>query len=447
MLRRKLFESPSHPKGASEDQNSELFASSLETRRSEQVSRFFPGGQDAAPAKSLADAFLEIQTNLNMRLNQIDFVKPPVHYVYNPTEYAHIPHELYHKKYCSARKPLLLVGMNPGPNGMCQTGVPFGDPNWVRNWLQIEGSVSKPATECPKRLVQGFRSARKEPSGDKFWGFWAARCGTAASFFQNAFVHNYCPLAFMESSGRNVTPSDMKFQEERKALESACDTHYLEVIKLMRPEKIVAIGRYIEKRTLTVLKRAHLNVKVLCLPHPSPRTALTMETSSKALLEEEQMFMEKAFAFAKEALDNQEVPVGCIFVYEKEVVAVGRNEVNESKNATRHAEMICIDHVTKYYKDNQLELKEVFRKIDIYVTVEPCIMCAAALYDLSVRSVTFGCKNDRFGGSTVLDVAQVLKPSTLIKGGYKADEAMQLLKDFYKGQNPNAPAAKVKKKY
>uniref|UniRef100_A0AAR5PAP4 CMP/dCMP-type deaminase domain-containing protein n=1 Tax=Dendroctonus ponderosae TaxID=77166 RepID=A0AAR5PAP4_DENPD len=172
-----------------------------------------------------------------------------------------------------------------------------------------------------------------------------------------------------------------------------------------------------------------------------------METSSKALLEEEQMFMEKAFAFAKEALDNQEVPVGCIFVYEKEVVAVGRNEVNESKNATRHAEMICIDHVTKYYKDNQLELKEVFRKIDIYVTVEPCIMCAAALYDLSVRSVTFGCKNDRFGGSTVLDVAQVLKPSTLIKGGYKADEAMKLLKDFYKGQNPNAPAAKVKKKY
>lgn len=169
--------------------------------------------------------------------------------------------------------------------------------------------------------------------------------------------------------------------------------------------------------------------------------------ASELAVPEEHQFMEKAFVFAKEALDNQEVPVGCIFVYEMEIVAVGRNEVNESKNATRHAEMICIDHVTKYCRNNQLELKEVFKKIDIYVTVEPCIMCSAALYDLSVRSVTFGCKNDRFGGSTVLDVAQVLKPSTIVKGGYKADEAMRLLKDFYKGQNPNAPATKVKKKH
>lgn len=168
--------------------------------------------------------------------------------------------------------------------------------------------------------------------------------------------------------------------------------------------------------------------------------------SEENLTEREQTFMEKAFAFAKEALENQEVPVGCIFVYENEILAVGRNEVNETKNATRHAEIVCVDQIVNYCKDNLLDFKEVFAKIDVYVTVEPCIMCAAALYDLNISSVTFGCRNDRFGGSTVFDVAQILRPITLVKGGYRADEAMSLLKHFYKGQNPNAPLSKLKKK-
>lgn len=156
--------------------------------------------------------------------------------------------------------------------------------------------------------------------------------------------------------------------------------------------------------------------------------------------------MEQAFSYAREALANQEVPVGCIFVLNQEIVAVGRNEVNETKNATRHAEMICIDQVVAYCKERNLVFKEVFAKITVYVTVEPCIMCAAALYDLNVLGVVFGCKNDRFGGSTVFDVAQVLHPATVLKGGYKAEEAMQLLKLFYQGQNPNAPSCKVRKK-
>jgi len=164
------------------------------------------------------------------------------------------------------------------------------------------------------------------------------------------------------------------------------------------------------------------------------------------LSEQEKTFMNKAFAYAREALDNQEVPVGCIFVYETNILAVGRNEVNETKNATRHAEIICIERIVKYCKEHCMDAHEVFQKIDVYVTVEPCIMCAAALYNLKIRSVTFGCKNDRFGGSTVFDVAAVLQPVTVVKGCYKADEAMQLLKDFYKGQNPNAPDSKVKKK-
>lgn len=164
------------------------------------------------------------------------------------------------------------------------------------------------------------------------------------------------------------------------------------------------------------------------------------------LSEKEKLFMEKAFFFAKDALANQEVPVGCIFVYNNEVLAIGRNEVNETKNATRHAEIVCIDQVVDHCKANNLDVSDVFQKINVYVTVEPCIMCSAALFNLSVNSVTFGCKNDRFGGSTVLNVAEILTPRTVVKGGYRADEAMQLLKDFYKDQNPNAPSSKVKKK-
>lgn len=164
------------------------------------------------------------------------------------------------------------------------------------------------------------------------------------------------------------------------------------------------------------------------------------------LTETEEHFMQLAFKFAHEALESQEVPVGCIFVYETEIIAQGRNTVNETRNATRHAEMNCIDRVTEYCNGKNLSVDKVFAEIDVYVTVEPCIMCAAALYELKVKSVVFGCKNDRFGGETVFNVAEVLRPTTEIKGGYRAEEAMNLLKEFYKGNNPNAPLSKVKTK-
>lgn len=158
----------------------------------------------------------------------------------------------------------------------------------------------------------------------------------------------------------------------------------------------------------------------------------------------EKVFMEKAFQFAYEALAVQEVPVGCIFIFNNNIIANGRNTVNETRNATRHAEINCIDQVNEYCKDKNLNITEVFPQISVYVTVEPCIMCAAALYHLKIKNVIFGCKNDRFGGQTVFNVADVLKPQTEIKGGYRAEEAMNLLKEFYKGTNPSAPLEKVK---
>nr|XP_971753.1 PREDICTED: tRNA-specific adenosine deaminase 2 [Tribolium castaneum] len=154
--------------------------------------------------------------------------------------------------------------------------------------------------------------------------------------------------------------------------------------------------------------------------------------------------MERAFQHAYEALAAQEVPVGCIFVHNNTEIAFGRNTVNQTKNATRHAEINCIEQVTDYCKTNNFNLIDFFKGVTVFVTVEPCIMCINALFDLQVQTIVFGCRNDRFGGRTVFDVAGVVHPKTIIKGGFRADEAMNLLKEFYKGVNPSAPPSKVK---
>lgn len=156
-------------------------------------------------------------------------------------------------------------------------------------------------------------------------------------------------------------------------------------------------------------------------------------------------FMEDALENARQANDMKEVPVGCVFVYRDQVIAYGANLVNKTKNATRHAEFICIDQVLEYCKEQALRYEDVFAEISVVVTVEPCIMCAAALDNLHVKEVVFGCENDRFGGKTVLDVYDLLNSKIAVKGNVRADEAMDLLKLFYKGENPSAPVPKTKR--
>lgn len=157
-------------------------------------------------------------------------------------------------------------------------------------------------------------------------------------------------------------------------------------------------------------------------------------------------YMIRALELAQQGLDAQEVPVGCIFIHDSAIVAESRNTVNETRNPTRHAEINCIDIVLEYCKENNLEQKELFKNVTVYVTVEPCIMCAAALNNLNISEVIYGCPNDRFGGKTVLDVSEHFNKSYNVSGGLLAEEAMSLLKKFYKGANPLAPECKSKKK-
>ncbi|KAL0269710.1 UNVERIFIED_CONTAM: hypothetical protein PYX00_007350 [Menopon gallinae] len=158
--------------------------------------------------------------------------------------------------------------------------------------------------------------------------------------------------------------------------------------------------------------------------------------------------MRTALGYADSALKRGEVPVGCLFIYKNEIIANGSNTVNETKNATRHAEMNCIDTVLEWCSSQSKPYREIFKEIMVVVTVEPCIMCAAAMIELEIPKVIYGCANSRFGGcGSVFDVKAVYSDSVSdIRGGVFADEAINLLKLFYKGENPNAPKCKVKKK-
>ncbi|KAM9703150.1 tRNA-specific adenosine deaminase 2 [Menidia menidia] len=166
--------------------------------------------------------------------------------------------------------------------------------------------------------------------------------------------------------------------------------------------------------------------------------------------EEIEKWMSCAFEMARDALENGEVPVGCLMVYKDEVVGKGRNEVNETKNATRHAELVALDQLLDWCRRGNLEVKAVCERTALYVTVEPCIMCAAALRLLNVPVVVLGCRNERFGGcGSVLDVSSADLPHTgapfKCVSGHRAEEAVEMLKTFYKQENPNAPNPKKRK--
>lgn len=209
---------------------------------------------------------VEISKEIKKRVAPLTFA-PPVAFVYNPLEYAWEPYVRYLEKFAKKDKEVLLVGMNPGPFGMAQTGVPFGDVGMVRDWLKISGFVGKPAREHPKRPVTGFDCHRSEVSGTRLWGWVEKRFGKAEHFFSRFFVANYCPLVFIEESGRNRTPNKLK-PDERRALFSVCDWGLEETVKALNPKFVLGIGAFVESRCKEVFKDRDITVgRVL---HPSP---------------------------------------------------------------------------------------------------------------------------------------------------------------------------------
>lgn len=211
-----------------------------------------------------------IGRELSRRVGQLSF-GPPVAFVYNPLDYARVLHEAYVQRYGRGPKEAVLVGMNPGPFGMAQTGVPFGDVTMVRDFLGLTGRVSRPALEHPKRCVQGLDCPRSEVSGTRLWGWARDEFGTAEAFFARFFVANYCPLVFMESSARNLTPDKLPAPEQ-KQLFAVCDQALRDTVAWLQPRHVVGIGAFAAQRAHVAL--AGTGVTIGTVLHPSPASPL-----------------------------------------------------------------------------------------------------------------------------------------------------------------------------
>ena len=211
------------------------------------------------------NALVTISRQLSVQVAALRFLSAP--YVYNPLDYARAPHEAYLERW-GAKTPreVLMVGMNPGPFGMAQTGVPFGDVTMVREFVGVEGPVGKPADEHPRRPIAGFACHRSEVSGTRFWGWARDRFGTAERFFERVFVANWCPLVLMEESGRNLPP-DKLAAAERTELFAACNDALARVAEVLQPELVVGVGRFAEQRAREALGT---EVRIGSVLHPSP---------------------------------------------------------------------------------------------------------------------------------------------------------------------------------
>ncbi|MBN9425190.1 MAG: single-stranded DNA-binding protein [Burkholderiales bacterium] len=230
-------------------------------------------------ASDLIDAARE----LDRAVRRLHFSAPVAH-VYNPLDYAWAGHEQYLRRFGEGRKRVVFVGMNPGPFGMMQTGVPFGEIAAVRDWMKVQADIAAPAQQHPKRLIEGFACPRSEVSGRRLWGWAAQRFGSAEAFFEHCFVLNYCPLVFLEASGRNYVPEKLP-AAELQPLQAACDAHLRRALGVLQPEWAIGVGGYAMKRIQAALAGSPLadSLRIDQILHPSPASPAANRGWSEAV--------------------------------------------------------------------------------------------------------------------------------------------------------------------
>jgi single-strand selective monofunctional uracil DNA glycosylase len=219
-------------------------------------------------AASVQKRLIRAAQRLADHVDLISFCDPVTH-VYNPLRYAWRAHRAYLERANDQQVSVLYLGMNPGPWGMAQTGVPFGEVAVVRDWLGISTKVDSPPNEHPKRPIEGFQCSRSEVSGRRLWGLFAKRHKSVDEFFRDSLVLNYCPLVFMESTGRNRTPDKLS-KTERTALELACDKHLAEALIATRCDVAVGVGAYAEAALAKASALSKHQCKIVRMLHPSP---------------------------------------------------------------------------------------------------------------------------------------------------------------------------------
>lgn len=224
--------------------------------------------------------------SMSKALEQITF-RGDVACIYNPLDYAWDSHEQYLLKYGVGQKRVLFLGMNPGPYGMVQTGVPFGEIDIVKNWLKIEGMINQPDIIHPKRPIDGYDCIKSEVSGKRFWGMMADRFPDAHDFFDDAYVVNFCPLVWMTESGKNITPDKLP-KAEMKPVYKICNAHIQTVIEYYQPKIIVGVGAFAEQQVLK-LKNLYFDdkdFKVGRMLHPSPASPIANKFWPERAIEE-----------------------------------------------------------------------------------------------------------------------------------------------------------------
>jgi single-strand selective monofunctional uracil DNA glycosylase len=222
----------------------------------------------------IAEQLLCAGRELSRALALLEFA-PPVAHVYDPLQYAWAGYAAYVRRYGATRKKVVLLGMNPGPFGMMQTGVPFGEVAAVRDWMGLVAPIERPAREHPKRPILGFDCPQSEVSGRRLWGWAALRFGAAERFFADWFVLNYCPLAFLEASGRNFTPDKLP-AAHRRAVADACDRHLAATLAALQPQWAIGVGGFAERCLRSVLEGDAVDsalarqIRIAQILHPSP---------------------------------------------------------------------------------------------------------------------------------------------------------------------------------
>lgn len=216
----------------------------------------------------MTSELIEASRQLTRDLAGLEFTGDVTH-VYNPLKYAREPHEMFLSRFGGGKKRVLFLGMNPGPWGMAQTGVPFGEIPAVRDWMGISGKVGKPDPEHPKRPIVGFDCERSEVSGARLWGYFSDKYPDAKDFFADHFVVNFCPLVWMAETGRNITP-DKIAAAEMKPIYEACCKHLACAIELLDPEWLVGVGAYARKQLEAVQKETGGDRNIGQILHPSP---------------------------------------------------------------------------------------------------------------------------------------------------------------------------------
>ncbi len=218
---------------------------------------------------AVIEELIEITSQFAFKCAHIEYQEDV--YVYHPLQYAWNFHKKYIELYVKENTDTLFLGMNPGPFGMAQTGIPFGEVNVVRDYLGIDEKLENLPTCHPKRPIEGLKCSRSEVSGRRLWTLIQNRFPVSSLFPDSVAIMNYCPVVFVDKgpTGKNIIPEKIE-KNAREKLEQICDNYLDQMISIINPRNVIGIGQYAKKKLESSISRLESDIYVTSILHPSP---------------------------------------------------------------------------------------------------------------------------------------------------------------------------------